>query len=1063
MRVLPAIVLTFMLLPVALAYMPPGGIIGPQIAGINPGLLDIFAHMKQQWTIEGDEFSNCTLSQATLAGDGSVMLGVAPGNTLGTIQHLKPLGYTTAQGVPSIFPNNESKYMIAYTEGEFVRANVFNPNGTLLGIYTIADGSHPFVYSYGRDFVVAYVTGDKHNIAYRKVAPEGGIGTERTVATGIAPDEPVISVSSGGVALVAWSWTSSLMGWKMFNVTSGYPLATGGSISGARRADVINTGQFFVMPFEYYNAGQYDIRVALFSASSHTLLSIKAIATSPAANEQYPSVRAFTDGYRIAWAVTNGTTRAVKARDFYFSGAPMYYEQTLATSTTKYFYYTTIAQVADATALIAWSKCDNAAALNEMGVGECEVEGRRVSSWNVPFALTVGIANGSATIAGYRATWPDATVVSGDFIIAYNYKDSGMYSQEVKYRAYGSIPYNSAAVTSPVFDAGQVVSFDSIQWGAEGNVRLRYWVGNSTPVSPTFTSSYSTSAGVPIGKKGRYFQWKAELTRSSDPKLDSVTVNYSQIAPTSIQLATCDPVMLADGTSTTCVEATVLDQYNSPMQNQTVTFTANRGHLLAGTNKTGADGKAVTALRSGTEPGTATLTASAGDASNSTTVTMTDAWGGVFVNAEPAAIKADGADAATISAMVQKTDGNPFPGQTVSFTTTIGTLDHPSCTTDAEGVCSVVLTAGTAAGTAAVAASSGSQSGSVNITLAAVPATMQLEVSTPALEVGGSETALVTATVRDGEGNPYEGAPVSFSIDLGNLSTGTNTTNAGGQAATWVTAGMEPGTATILATTADVSQNATIDFMIPAEATPTPGPTPEETPTPAESPTATPEATPTPAGTATPAASPTVQPSATPLECRMSLCDCRCHPAGQTPEDLTGRICGINCVAEFNATGCRVEGSDCVTEYAPDTITECQMSLCDCSCYPAGMTPEERDGRLCGINCLGLFNITGCRLEGNACVVEYAASPTPAPSATVTPAPTATPGPVTPQDNTWLYVALIIAVLLLGIIIVGAVILLGGVGGLAYFLGRRGAPPKGGKPPKKGKAKPEGEAEGGEE
>lgn len=46
-------------------------------------------------------------------------------------------------------------------------------------------------------------------------------------------------------------------------------------------------------------------------------------------------------------------------------------------------------------------------------------------------------------------------------------------------------------------------------------------------------------------------------------------------------------------------------------------------------------------------------------------------------------------------------------------------------------------------------------------------------------------------------------------------------------------------------------------------------------------------------------------------ECRLSLCDCKCHPAGQTPEELTGKLCGINCLGEFNVTGCEYADGIC--------------------------------------------------------------------------------------------------------------------------------------------------------
>jgi len=110
----------------------------------------------------------------------------------------------------------------------------------------------------------------------------------------------------------------------------------------------------------------------------------------------------------------------------------------------------------------------------------------------------------------------------------------------------------------------------------------------------------------------------------------------------------------------------------------------------------------------------------------------------------------------------------------------------------------------------------------------------------------------------------------------------------------------------------------------------------------------------------------------TPIQCRMSLCDCQCYPPGQTPEERDGRMCGINCLGLYNATGCvTVNDTSCAVVHATPTPLGCHMSLCDCQCYPEGQTPEEKDGRMCGINCLGEFNATGCRETNGACNVVY--------------------------------------------------------------------------------------------
>lgn len=46
---------------------------------------------------------------------------------------------------------------------------------------------------------------------------------------------------------------------------------------------------------------------------------------------------------------------------------------------------------------------------------------------------------------------------------------------------------------------------------------------------------------------------------------------------------------------------------------------------------------------------------------------------------------------------------------------------------------------------------------------------------------------------------------------------------------------------------------------------------------------------------------------------------------------------------------------------------DCQLSLCDCKCHLFGETPEEKTGVLCGINCLGEYGVSGCECISGKC------------------------------------------------------------------------------------------------
>ncbi len=45
---------------------------------------------------------------------------------------------------------------------------------------------------------------------------------------------------------------------------------------------------------------------------------------------------------------------------------------------------------------------------------------------------------------------------------------------------------------------------------------------------------------------------------------------------------------------------------------------------------------------------------------------------------------------------------------------------------------------------------------------------------------------------------------------------------------------------------------------------------------------------------------------------------------------------------------------------------DCVLSLCDCTCYVKGESPEDK-GRICNLNC-GVYNIIGCEYKFGKCV-----------------------------------------------------------------------------------------------
>jgi uncharacterized protein (TIGR03437 family) len=167
--------------------------------------------------------------------------------------------------------------------------------------------------------------------------------------------------------------------------------------------------------------------------------------------------------------------------------------------------------------------------------------------------------------------------------------------------------------------------------------------------------------------------------------------------------------------------------------------------------------------------------------------------------------------------VVQVTDtfGNILTGVPVTWSVvTAGTVTLSSIisTSDPNGEASALATLGGVAGNAQVKVTAGTGA-------TAVSATFTLSVNVPAAGIskvsGDGQSTLVSTgfpaplvvSVADANGNPVQGATITFQVTSGTATLGTPsvTTGANGQASTTVTAGATAGTIQISATTAGLS------------------------------------------------------------------------------------------------------------------------------------------------------------------------------------------------------------------------------------------------------------------
>jgi adhesin/invasin len=153
-----------------------------------------------------------------------------------------------------------------------------------------------------------------------------------------------------------------------------------------------------------------------------------------------------------------------------------------------------------------------------------------------------------------------------------------------------------------------------------------------------------------------------------------------------------------------------------------------------------------------------------------------------------------------IAQVIEASGTAPHSGTTVTFTTSLGTIQPSQAETDSSGRATTTFSAGNSNGTAVITAISGGAGGgattgtgstttatSNNVVRIAVGSAAVGRVSinaNPALlgSIGG--TSFISASVYDVNGNPLPSAPVSFTTTAGSLASTTVLTDTNGMANT---------------------------------------------------------------------------------------------------------------------------------------------------------------------------------------------------------------------------------------------------------------------------------------
>ncbi|GFE62103.1 Ig-like domain-containing protein [Geobacter sp. AOG2] len=327
-----------------------------------------------------------------------------------------------------------------------------------------------------------------------------------------------------------------------------------------------------------------------------------------------------------------------------------------------------------------------------------------------------------------------------------------------------SSPTYSAIINQAVTITANVTKFDGT--AVPAGTKVTFTSSGGSLGTPTTTTDASGNATVVLTPSA-VGTVKVTATASAS----GVTVTTKTAAVVSVVRDPNDPgsVTLASSSSTAQVgqsvtlSATVgvagggpnnVTPGSAPNPAATVTFkiTSGTGTLSSVTATTDTSGVATVTLTSATA-NTVTVTASAGTdpvvTSSPVTVTFTPdptVPATITVSASPSSVPADGNTTSTITANVKNFAGTVLSGQTVSFSTTGGTLSATSATTDGSGNATVTLT-GTATGSVTVTATAGGKSGSTQVTFTTRPTKAVVILSTSGTFTSGTAIGTINCDV----------------------------------------------------------------------------------------------------------------------------------------------------------------------------------------------------------------------------------------------------------------------------------------------------------------------------
>ncbi|MCX0499145.1 hypothetical protein D3M71_08070 [Erwinia billingiae] len=328
---------------------------------------------------------------------------------------------------------------------------------------------------------------------------------------------------------------------------------------------------------------------------------------------------------------------------------------------------------------------------------------------------------------------------------------------------------------------GNPVKNATVYFGVDGTARLGYSSAPTVEYGITVVYLKSLVAGTST----------VTVTTAYDQtgKNSSVTFIADSTTAKVESLTPFPSTALANGSSVITLTAVVTDANNNPVSQVPVSFTATDGAILKSNSATtDSDGKVSVELTSANAGGsTVTATTDTDSTGRQTTVTFlaeAETASIATLTATPSsAVQADGKAISTLTATVKDANGNAVNNELVSFNITgSAQLSASSSRTDSSGNATVTLTSTAADRNTITAVTAYDTSGKqISVSFIADVTTANIDSLTASradnVTADGSDSSVITARVKDANGNLVSGAKVTFNVtDKGILSQNIATT-----------------------------------------------------------------------------------------------------------------------------------------------------------------------------------------------------------------------------------------------------------------------------------------------